>query len=240
MDSINIIFYTKAFCNPQVEITPLNSDNTLEVILTYDRLVYTNEITFSRGIHWPCQLKVNYETGKVEVIFKKLESKIWENYGVLKQKSQELRPKEFKFKYTVVSKAQVNHNTCLLELQRTDGTKLTVPLGKHVRIFGRVKGEDLSRSYTPVPCSLFTKYKPQVYTSDNVCVMVKAYPTGNISKYVCSRSKDEVMELTKPMGDFVLQNLENKEVFLMIAAGTGITPMLGLLLFLLERRTRRW
>lgn len=98
----------------------------------------------------------------------------------------------------------------------------------------------MSRSYTPVPTSLFTSYKPQNYTTDNICLMIKSYPNGNISKYICNKNKDDVMELSKPLGTFNLRDLENKEIFLMLAAGTGITPMLTLLLFLLERRNRKW
>lgn len=101
-------------------------------------------------------------------------------------------------------------------------------------------GEEISRSYTPVPGCLFSTYKPQNYTTDNVCLMVKSYPSGNISKYICSKNKDDTLELSKPLGTFNLRDLESREMFLMLAAGTGITPMLTLLLFLLERRSRKW
>lgn len=97
----------------------------------------------------------------------------------------------------------------------------------------------MSRSYTPVPMCLFTSYKPQNYTTDNICLMVKSYPNGNISKHICNKSKDEILELSKPLGTFNLRDLENRDMFVMLAAGTGITPMLTLLLFLLERRSRK-
>lgn len=97
----------------------------------------------------------------------------------------------------------------------------------------------MSRSYTPVPHSLFSKFKPQICTTNNVCLMVKCYPNGNISKFVCSRNKYDVLELSRPLGTFELKSIENKELFLMLAAGTGLTPMLGLILFLLERRVKK-
>lgn len=70
--------------------------------------------------------------------------------------------------------------------------------------------------------------------------MVKRYPNGNISKYICDKTIGDVVEITNPLGSFLLQDLENRETFIMLAAGTGITPMLSLILFLLERRIRKW
>lgn len=98
----------------------------------------------------------------------------------------------------------------------------------------------MSRSYTPVPNSLFSKYKPQVYTSDNICLMIKSYPNGNISRFICGKNKYDVVELSRPLGTFNLADLEHRELFLMLAGGTGLTPMLGLLSFLLERRVKKW
>lgn len=98
----------------------------------------------------------------------------------------------------------------------------------------------MSRSYTPVPNSLFSKYKPQVYTTDNICLMVKCYPNGNISRYISSKNKYDVLELSRPLGTFNLVDVEQRELFLMLAGGTGITPLLGLLSFLLERRVKKW
>lgn len=248
LDSINLIFYTKSFSNPQVEVTPLNTNNSLNIILTYDRQTFTNELNFSEAIRWPCQIKINYETGKIEINFKKFESQIWENYGILTQKSEEFAPKEFKFQYKIIQKVQVNHKTqdnnniYLIELQKLDGGKLTVPLGKHVRFFAKINEDEqkISRSYTAVPDYFFSKkIKPQPYTTDNVCLMIKSYTDGKISKYICAKNVGDVVEISKPLGDFRLQNLEDREVFLMLAAGTGITPMIGLIGFLLERRTRK-
>lgn len=70
--------------------------------------------------------------------------------------------------------------------------------------------------------------------------MIKRYPDGNLSKYVCDKNKGDLVEMTNPLGSFNLQDLENRETFVMLAAGTGITPMLSLILFLLERRIRKW
>lgn len=100
--------------------------------------------------------------------------------------------------------------------------------------------EEISRSYTPVPCSLFSRFKCQPYTTDTVCLMVKRYADGNVSRHICDRNPGDLLEITSPLGSFDLRELENRETFVMLAAGTGITPMLAIILFLLERRIRKW
>lgn len=140
-DYITIIFYTKAFSNPQVEITKPSLENVLSVLLSYEHQTYANEIKFSKAIQWPCHTKINYETGKVEIVFKKVDGQIWENYGVLMQRSEDAKIADVRHKYSVVSKVPVNYNTCLIELQRADGTKFTIPIGKHIRVFAKVKGK---------------------------------------------------------------------------------------------------
>lgn len=99
---------------------------------------------------------------------------------------------------------------------------------------------ELSRSYTPVPISLFTKYTPQSFVTDNVCLMVKSYENGNVSKHICSKNEGDILETSKSLGSFHLDMLEKKHSFVILAAGTGITPMLGIILFLLARRTHKW
>ncbi|KAF5291583.1 hypothetical protein FQR65_LT01896 [Abscondita terminalis] len=240
-DYITLIFYVGAFANPKVEVVPPKPDNTLMIYITSNFQIFTNEIVFSKTVQWPCQIKVNYETGKVEVQFRKLESNIWENYGVLKQKTEVLSvvKQNFKCKYTVVNKIEINYNTSLLELNRNDETKLTVPLGKHVRVFIYGQGHDLSRSYTPVPSSVFTKLKPQTFATDTLCLLIKSYPNGALSKHICGKKKGDGLEISEPLGTFDLGVLDNRETFLLLAAGTGLTPMLGIIIFLLERRIRR-
>lgn len=146
MDYITIIFYTKSFSNPQVEITPPDQENVLYVYLSYEHQTFVNEIKFNKTIQWPCHTKINYEIGKIEIIFKKHDGQIWENYGVLKQKSEEFNNTDIRYKYNILNKLQISHNTYLLELQRTDGYKLTIPIGKHIRVFAKIKGKFVNSS----------------------------------------------------------------------------------------------
>lgn len=70
--------------------------------------------------------------------------------------------------------------------------------------------------------------------------MIKSYSQGLVSSAICNTPSGHTIEVSPVSGGFRLSHLEFKEYFLLIAAGTGITPMLSLLLFLLQRRSRRW
>lgn len=105
-------------------------------------------------------------------------------------------------------------------------------------IFFFFTGEEISRSYTPIP----SKFLPKNESSSpgDVCLMIKKYAQGMLTPIICSSKKGDVLELSNPLGSFEMRIIENKEMYLMIAAGTGITPLLGLLNCVLERRSRKW
>ncbi|XP_063916616.1 cytochrome b5 reductase 4 isoform X2 [Zophobas morio] len=240
LDYITIIFYTGNFSNPLIEANRVD-ERTFHISLSYKNTVFENEILFSDKVNWPCQFRVGYETGKVEMVYKKCQGSIWENFGVLKQtsKSRTNSLVEARLKCRVVNKVKVNHNTVLVEMERMDGNKSIVPLGKHVKVFASIKGQELVRSYTPVPNSLFTTFRNQPYTTDTVCLMVKRYPDGNVSNVLGDSLTGDTIIISKPLGSFNLHSIEKRETFIILAAGTGITPMFSVILFLLERRIRK-
>lgn len=98
----------------------------------------------------------------------------------------------------------------------------------------------MSRSYTPIPHTFLTQFATQGPVTDTLCLMIKRYDNGNISRFLADSEQNDVVYATKPMGDFDLKLLHKREIFLLLAAGTGITPMLSIILFLLERRIRKW
>lgn len=144
IDSITVIFYTKAYCNPQVQITTPTIENEVIIYLMYNKNVYENKLVFLNDIHWPCKVIISCETGKVEIVFRKIATKTWDEYGTLEQScSENSELGEDKIKYVVLNKVEVTHNTCMLSLQRIDGHKQTVPVGYHVRVYGSISGKKL-------------------------------------------------------------------------------------------------
>lgn len=104
---------------------------------------FQNELEFYNEVQWPCSTKMSCETGKVELTFLKKESGLWETYGRLRQRTKNIKivNSATKFNFVYKNKVQVTHNIFLLELERTDGAKIIVPIGKHIRVFVNVNGE---------------------------------------------------------------------------------------------------
>lgn len=110
--------------------------------------MYTNKLHFDCNIHWPCKVSITQESGKVEVNFRKIISKVWENYGTLDQTCVKIPNEEQnRLKYVVMNKFAVNHNTCFMALQRSDGVKQTVPIGWHINVYGQINGEEFHSVY---------------------------------------------------------------------------------------------
>ncbi|XP_018562192.1 cytochrome b5 reductase 4 [Anoplophora glabripennis] len=239
---INLMFYTKSFSNPLVEVLPPDYERTLVVTLIYDDTIFTNEIVFHDKVNWPCTIHVSFETGKIELEFEKTEWKIWDDVGVLRQECKPVGTTInccAKCNFVFSEKKQVTHNTFLVRLERTDGARVVVPIGRHVRAFGNVEGQEMSRSYTPIPKTFFTQFATQGPITDCLCLMIKRYENGNVSRFLTNSEQNDVIHITKPIGDFDLQLLRKRETYLLLAAGTGITPMLSIIQFLLERRVKK-
>ncbi|XP_050298908.1 cytochrome b5 reductase 4 isoform X2 [Anthonomus grandis grandis] len=238
LNCITLIFYTKAFSNPIIEVNPPVDDQNVTVTLRYDGQTFENELAFYNKIRWPCDIRLRVESGKVELVFRKYFTGLWENYGLLKQNFSQSGNNQGKCQYVLKRKTEVNYNTWLLKFDRVDGKRIIVPIGKHVRVFGSVDGQDISKSYTPVPESLFDTFLPHSELKDGITLMVKRYPDGRMSRFVTSKDIDESVEISKPLGNFDLNVVEKREIFVLLAGGTGITPMLNLIIFLLERRIK--
>lgn len=93
---------------------------------------------------------------------------------------------------------------------------LGLPIGQHVSLKATIDGTDVMRSYTPISSDSTPGYFD---------LLIKSYPTGNISKYVASLQVGQTMKVQGPKGAMVYTPNMVRE-FGMIAGGTGITPML--------------
>ncbi|KAJ3218848.1 NADH-cytochrome b5 reductase [Dinochytrium kinnereticum] len=92
---------------------------------------------------------------------------------------------------------------------------LGLPIGKHIQLKAKIDGKDVSRSYTPVS-------KPD---EKGVCrLVVKAYPSGLMSRHLDRLGLGETILMRGPTGSFsYVPNMCSEIV--MLAGGSGITPM---------------
>ncbi|RYC60057.1 hypothetical protein CHU98_g6140 [Xylaria longipes] len=98
---------------------------------------------------------------------------------------------------------------------------LGLPIGQHISIGADIKQADgttkeIVRSYTPISGD----HQPGYFD-----LLVKSYPTGNISKHLASLGVGQTIKVRGPKGAFVYTPNMVRH-FGMVAGGTGITPML--------------
>ncbi|KAF2113942.1 NADH-cytochrome b5 reductase 1 [Lophiotrema nucula] len=129
-----------------------------------------------------------------------------------------LKPNEFQ-NFELKEKTIITHNTAIYRFSLPRPTDiLGLPIGQHISLAATIAGQpkEVLRSYTPISSDEDKGYFD---------LIIKSYPTGNISKHVASLMVGQTMKVRGPKGAF--QYTPNMvRHFGMIAGGTGITPML--------------
>jgi len=95
----------------------------------------------------------------------------------------------------------------------------------------------VARSYTPVVPSL----KTNEYDCDSIYLMIKSYPDGAMSQSLCSLQVEQKgVEVSQPVGNFDVRRLSEMTRLCLIAAGTGITPMIRIIVQVLADTKKYW
>lgn len=129
-----------------------------------------------------------------------------------------LHPTEFR-EFQLVEKTTLTHNTAVYRFKLADGQSLGLPIGQHISIAANIGGKEIMRSYTPISTNSVKGYFD---------LLVKAYPQGNISKYISELKLGDKIKVRGPKGAFKYEPNMVKHLS-MIAGGSGITPMYQIL-----------
>jgi NAD(P)H-flavin reductase len=126
----------------------------------------------------------------------------------------------------LVDKTALSHNTNLyvFEIPRPTGhikgvhpePVLGLPIGQHISVSAEIDGKNIVRSYTP---TTLDGEDPGRFH-----LLVKAYEKGNISRYLSLLTVGQDVKIKGPKGKFTYDR-DLADHLLMIAGGTGITPM---------------
>lgn len=100
-------------------------------------------------------------------------------------------------------------------------------------------GTKITRSYTPIPKS----YAPISCSNETdpcfyLYLLIKAYVDGALTRYITTNLSMD-LELSHAKGSFNLNELKKYNRIGILAAGSGLTPMLEIIDYLLERRTNK-
>ncbi|KAF2124224.1 NADH-cytochrome b5 reductase 3 [Dothidotthia symphoricarpi CBS 119687] len=129
-----------------------------------------------------------------------------------------LKPTEFQ-EFKLAEKTVLSHNTAVYRFKLPrESDILGLPIGQHISLAATIAGQpkEVVRSYTPTSSD---------HDKGHFDLLIKAYPTGNISKHVANLNIGDVMKVKGPKGAMVYTPNMVRH-FGMIAGGTGITPML--------------
>ncbi|CAO2652143.1 Nn.00g004260.m01.CDS01 [Neocucurbitaria sp. VM-36] len=129
-----------------------------------------------------------------------------------------LKPTDFQ-EFELEEKTVLSHNTAIYRFKLPRKTDiLGLPIGQHISLAATIAGQpkEVVRSYTPVSSD---------EDKGHFDLLIKSYPTGNISKHVAGLQVGQTMKVRGPKGAMVYTPNMVRH-FGMIAGGTGITPML--------------
>jgi len=150
----------------------------------------------------------------------------WKVYS--NQARKILKPDQFQ-QFELKEKTILSHNTAIYRFKLPRPTDiLGLPIGQHISIAATIPGQpkEVVRSYTPISSDLTPGYFD---------LLIKSYPTGNISKHVASLMVGQTMKVRGPKGAMVYKPNMVRH-FGMIAGGTGITPMLQIIRAIIRGR----
>ena len=141
--------------------------------------------------------------------------------------------------FPLTEKTVISHNTAIYRFALPSPTAiLGLPIGQHISLAatldvadpktGQSQSKEVVRSYTPIS----SDWEPGHFD-----LLVKSYPTGNISRHLATLKIGDTMKVKGPKGAMVYTpNMVRR--FGMIAGGTGITPMLQIIKAILRGRSK--
>jgi len=155
----------------------------------------------------------------------------WKLYSMQLKKA--LKPDVFQ-EFELREKTIVSHNVAIYRFNLpTMNSILGLPIGQHISVAATLPQPDgtskeIVRSYTPISSDENKGYFD---------LLIKSYPTGNISKHMASMKVGQTLKVKGPKGAMVYRpNLVKR--FGMIAGGTGITPMLQIIRAIIRGRPK--
>lgn len=101
-----------------------------------------------------------------------------------------------------------------------------------------IAGQDVERCYTPISKSMVDP--PSEEDQTLLYLMVKEYENGILSSWLAGRPVESVIEVSSPEGSFQTTCLANRKEIYLFAAGTGFTPMVGVINWLRKVTIGKW
>ncbi|XP_025071092.1 cytochrome b5 reductase 4 isoform X1 [Alligator sinensis] len=243
--SVTVVVYTKQKgMNSEMVILDYEDSRLRGEIIIRD-YSYLLNIELSNAVQEDIAVHVAEKVGKVEIVLKKKDNIPWKKLGqpleshnsFIKRTDQGLYYRKCK----LISKTEVTHDTRLFCLLLPQSTHFQVPVGQHVYLKQIVTGKEVVKPYTPVSCSLQTHFKePSCHDGACLFLMIKIYPSGLFSSELDRLQIGDYIYVSNPEGSFQKCQVQTLEDLFLLAAGTGFTPMIKLLNYVLTNVNSLW
>ncbi|NXE62853.1 NB5R4 reductase, partial [Calcarius ornatus] len=235
---ITIVIYTKQKdMNADLVIVDCQ-DKHLRGEIIMDDHSYLVEVDLDHAVSEDVAVNIAEKVGKVEIILKKKDNVHWKNLGqpceghntFIKRTDRGL----FYRKCKLVSKTEVTHDTKLFCLMLPKGTHLRVPTGQHVYLKHTIAGTEVVKPYTPVlPFLPLDFQEPPCHDDVHIYLMIKIYSHGLFTQALDHLQIGDYISVSNPEGNFKKSQVQTSEDLLLLAGGTGFTPMVKMLNFAL-------
>lgn len=142
---------------------------------------------------------------------------------------------------TLLCKETINYNTKLFTFGLPDTETMIVPIGHHVHIRAIVNGSEIKRSYTPVvPSFDIPEDHPSLIEGKKLYLLIKIYPNGVLTPFIDRIEIGGIIDISKCEGNFDKERAFACTKLVLLAAGTGLTPMVKLIYYALcDANTKR-
>ncbi|NXB48950.1 NB5R4 reductase, partial [Leucopsar rothschildi] len=235
---ITIVIYTKQKdMNAELVIVDCQ-DKQLRGEIIIDDHSYLVEVDLDHAVSEDVAVNIAEKVGKVEIILNKKDDIHWKMLGqpleghntFIKRTDRGL----FYRKCKLVSKTEVTHDTKLFCLMLPKGTHLCVPTGQHIYLKQIIAGTEVVKPYTPVLPFLPLDFKePPRQDGVHIYLMIKIYSHGLFTQALDQLQIGDNISVSNPEGSFKKSQVQTSEDLLLLAGGTGFTPMVKLLNFAL-------
>uniref|UniRef100_A0A8C5U3V6 Cytochrome b5 reductase 4 n=1 Tax=Malurus cyaneus samueli TaxID=2593467 RepID=A0A8C5U3V6_9PASS len=235
---ITLVIYTKQKdMNAELVIVDCQ-DKRLRGEIIVDDHSYLVAVDLDHAVSEDVAVNIAEKVGKVEIIFNKKDNIHWKMLGqpweghntFIKRTDRGL----FYRKCKLISKTEVTHDTKLFCLMLPKGTHLHVPIGQHVYLKQIIAGTEVVKPYTPVlPFLPLNFQEPSHHDGVHIYLMIKIYSHGLFTQALDHLQIGDYISVSNPEGNFKKSQVQTSEDLLLLAGGTGFTPMVKLLNFAL-------
>nr|XP_039256109.1 LOW QUALITY PROTEIN: cytochrome b5 reductase 4-like [Styela clava] len=239
--TIVIVLYTKIpnFSKDHV-ICDLLNKNSAVLDLHVGKILHTFHIALNQPVLCSIHIAVT-SIGNVQVVFTKMDPKIhWSTLGDVRRTKENFSGRDVSKLRTcecsIASKVTLTHDTDLYHIKMPCSRRMYVPKGYHVYLKTSIDNIEVQKPYTPVLKSILNENAEKSLETGCDFIWLLHYESGALTSALGKLSPNNKISVSVYDGDFDAETISKYSTYILLAAGTGITPMIRVLYSMLQDR----